>query len=406
VRILHVTPYYAQAWAYGGIPRVVSILAAGQARRGHQVTVCTTDACDARSRLARPEASRPLGPWPRSIADGVELRIFPNLSNAAAYHLQAFMPLAMPRYLRRKARDFDVAHVHGCHNLPGIWAADGCRRAGVPYVLSPHGTAPLIERRRAAKWLLRVILGRRVIPDAARLIATTEAERFQLLALGADRERISVVPNPISAAELDQPTVRGAFRARFGVPWKELVVYLGRMSPRKRLDVLISAFALLDRPNAGLVLAGNDMGSEAGLRRLIEQKGIGQRTLFTGLLRGRERIEALADADVVAYPGRHEIFGLVPIEALGCGSPVVVAGDSGCGEVVRATGGGLVVPEGDPVALSRALATVLENPIDWRAAARRAGVSVGQRFAEAAIGAQLESVYQAARTTAYGVSSP
>ena len=152
MRILHVTPYSADAWAYGGIPRLVAALTRGLARRGHRVTICTTDACDASSRLSSaPHGIARFGPWPlRHTPDGVDVRVFPNLSNVLAYHLQLFTPLGLGRYLSEHARDFDVAHLHACRNLPGAIAASRLRRAGVPYVLAPNGTAPLIERRIAA----------------------------------------------------------------------------------------------------------------------------------------------------------------------------------------------------------------------------------------------------------------
>jgi glycosyltransferase involved in cell wall biosynthesis len=167
------------------------------------------------------------------------------------------------------------------------------------------------------------------------------------------------------------------------------------MTPRKRLDLLVSAFARLARPSAGLVLAGNDMGVAEALRPLIARLGIGGRTLFTGLLRGRERLEALTDANVLAYPGHHEIFGLVPLEALLCGTPVVVADDSGCGEVIRAIGGGHVVANGDVDALTNALEELLDRPAEARAAAMRARANVERRFAVDGVCAELETVYQA-----------
>src|SRR6185503_1445919 len=75
VRILHVTPYSADAWAYGGIPRLVAALTRGLARRGHRVTICTTDACDASSRLSgTPHGIARFGPWPlRHTPDGVDV---------------------------------------------------------------------------------------------------------------------------------------------------------------------------------------------------------------------------------------------------------------------------------------------------------------------------------------------
>jgi glycosyltransferase involved in cell wall biosynthesis len=111
-----------------------------------------------------------------------------------------------------------------------------------------------------------------------------------------------------------------------------------------------------------------------------------------GLLKGHERLQLLADADVVVYPSEHEIFGLVPLEALLAGTPVVVADDSGCGEVVGATGGGLVVA-GSEDAFRQGIDAVLRHPDVWRPAATAAGLVVRERFGADAVGAQLEDVY-------------
>jgi len=123
-----------------------------------------------------------------------------------------------------------------------------------------------------------------------------------------------------------------------------------------------------------------------------ETTGVTGRTRFVGLLQGAARLELLADADVVVYPSEHEIFGLVPLEALLVGTPVVVSDDSGCAEVVRQVGGGLVVP-GRETDLARAIDTVLERPAEWQAAARSAGDGVRVRFGAETIGARLEELY-------------
>jgi glycosyltransferase involved in cell wall biosynthesis len=385
VRILHVTPFYERAWAYGGIPRVVASLAHGQASRGHEVTVCATDACDAEHRLSGPEHER--------SGDGIELRVFRNLSNAAAYHLQFFVPLGFDDWLRQHAGEFDIAHLHGCHNLPGALAAARLAPAGVPYVLEPHGTAPRIERRRFAKWIFDHTFGRHVIPRASRLLAVTEAERTQLQQLGISDERIRVIPHPIDL-EPTRAVENGRFRDRFSLKWKEIVLFLGKLTPRKNVELLVDAFAsLLPRP-AGLVIAGNDMGAGRAIRRRVEARGLGDRTLFTGLLRGQERLEALADASVVAYPGHHEVFGLVPIEALLCGTPVVVSDDCGCGEVISQTGGGRVVAQGNRGALTEAMSTILSQPAEWRAAAETARERVRTAYDAESVFSRLDRLYR------------
>jgi glycosyltransferase involved in cell wall biosynthesis len=404
LRVLHVTPYSAQAWAYGGIPRLVDAMVSGLAAAGHEVTVCTTDAGDDASRLRRTgqagQTGRAWRAWDADTrADGVVVRVFPNISNRLAYHAQFFTPIGLHTFLRRHRHRFDVAHLHACRNLPGIIAGSHLRAAGIPYVVAPNGTAPIIERRHAAKRLFDVVAGNRLLSGAAALLAVTEAERRQLLALGVAESRIHVIPNPIDVRPfLDlpghaQPNQDAASPARHPLT----VAYLGKLTPRKRVDVLIRALGRLrtvDPRYAGvrLVIAGNDLGAGPALRALVDDCGLRDAVTFTGLLRGEERLRVLAAANVVAYASEDEIFGLVPLEALLCGTPVVVAGDSGCGEVIRQVGGGLSVAPGDATALAGALATVLQRgpagkQVDDAAARIRA------RFSHHVVTSQLEDLY-------------
>ncbi len=379
------TPYFVDAWAYGGIPRLAHTLARGLARRGHHVTVCTTDVRDAVSRTRAPARI--------CTHDGVEVCTFANVSNALAYHLQLFLPRGLHTFMERHAASFDVAHLHACRNLPGVIAARHLRLSRVPYLVAPNGTAPRIERRRIAKLAFDAIAGRRVMRHAARVLAVSAAERRQLASLGIPDARVRVVPNPVDLDEFADPPARGAFRQRLGRTLEDgLVLFLGRLSPRKRLDVVVRAFARLADPRAHLVIAGNDMGAERAARALARDLGVSSRTTFAGLLAGRSRLEALTDADVVVYPSEHEIFGLVPMEALLAGTPVVVADDSGCGDVVRAAGGGRVVRLGDVDALAAAIRAVLDNPAGWRAAADAAKPRIRAAFGDVVIG-RIEAVY-------------
>src|SRR5439155_17561851 len=246
LRVLHVTPYSADAWAYGGIPRLADALTRGLARLGHHVTVCTTDACDEWSRLGTDAPRERLRGWPATrTADGVTLQVFPNLSNHCAYHWQLFLPLGFAGYLQRSAASFDVAHLHACRNVPGAMAAHHLRRAGVPYMLAPNGTAPRIERRRFAKRVFDLAIGTRVVRGAARVIAVSDAERVQLRTIGVAPDAIRVVPNPIDLDEFNPPPARGNFRRRLATTSGPIVLFLGRLTPRKRLDVLVRAFARL-----------------------------------------------------------------------------------------------------------------------------------------------------------------
>ena len=172
--VLHITPYGADAWSYGGIPRVADTLTRSLVQRGHDVTLCATDVCSRTSRL-RPSSERRwyLRPWnDGDTTTGVTTHIFPNLSNGLAYHWQLFTPVGLAGFVRRHAARFDVAHLHAYRNLPGVIAARELRRQRVPFILAPNGTAPRIERRRLLKRAFDGLGGDIVLRHASRITAS------------------------------------------------------------------------------------------------------------------------------------------------------------------------------------------------------------------------------------------
>lgn len=364
MRVLQVTPSFYPAWAYGGIPRCVYELSRSLVRLGDEVTVWTTDALDETRRVAARE----------QVVAGTRVRYFPNLSNRLAYRHQLYLPLGMWAYAQRHLGGFDVVHVHSHRHLLQqiVWA--GARRAGRPYVFTGNGTVPRIERRQLAKRIVDALGARAFLHRAAACIAVSDAEVAHYREAGVPRRRIVVIPNglPLDAFETLPP--RGSFRRAHGLDGAPLVVFVGKITPRKGLDVLLRALAHLPE-NVHLAVAGNFMMPEEPIRQLVRELGLTERVRFAGLLIEREKLAAYVDADVVAYPSANEIFGLVAGEALLCGAPVVVCDDSGCGQMVRAAGGGLLVPYGEPVALAGALRTLLED----RAQRERCALN-GRRF--------------------------
>jgi glycosyltransferase involved in cell wall biosynthesis len=161
--------------------------------------------------------------------------------------------------------------------------------------------------------------------------------------------------------------------------------------------VLLRALARLPAA-VRLVVAGNFMMPQAPIRAIVEELHLQDRLLFPGLLLGDDRNAAYVDADVVAYPSTDEIFGLVAVEALMCGAPVVVCDDSGCGEVVRAAGAGRVVPYGDPGALAIALQALLDDPAERARCAATGRRHVETHFGWAHIAAQTRALYEGVLT--------
>jgi glycosyltransferase involved in cell wall biosynthesis len=377
LRILHVAPYFVNAWAYGGIPRVAAALTRGLARRGHHLTVCTTDVHDATHRM----------PAQQGDSD-IDVRVFRNLSNRLAFSWQLYLPVGVRPFLRDAIRGFDIVHIHAHRHALQAAAAAACRHAGVPYVLSPNGTAPRLERRLAAKRLWDAAWGDRDLRDAARVLAVSAAERAQLSALGVPADRVATLPNPVDLDEFEADIVD---RHPASPP---RVAFLGKVTPRKRLDVLVRAMAAVARTDARLAIAGSDMGGLDRATRLAVALGLGSRLDRAATLAGRARLEWLRSADVVVYPSAQEVFGLVPLEALLVGTPVIVADDSGCGQIIGPLDGAQVVTPGDVRALTAAIDRVLADPPRWRAAARRAAVEIRGRYGADTIATELEAIYR------------
>ncbi len=383
MRILHVTPSYYPAWAYGGIPRCTYELCTALTRIGLDVTVWTTDVLDATQRIL--ERDR--------VVQGVRVRSFPNASNDLAYSRQLYLPRGLWAHARRHIGDFDLVHIHSHRHILEAIVARAARRAGRPYVFTGNGTVPPIERYVAVKQLIDALGFRAVLRRAAACIAVSEAETSHYRAAGVAPERISVIPNGLPLEYFRGPFTRGAFRQTYGLSDVPLVVFVGKITPRKGLDVLVRALALLP-PGVHLAIVGNFMMPEEPIRRLVAELGLTDRVRFVGLLVEEEKLAAYVDADVVAYPSVDEIFGLVPAEALLCGAPVVVCDDSGCAEVVGAAAGGLLVRYGDVEALARALRTLLEDPDLRRRYAASGRFYVEQHLGWNQIAAETRALYE------------
>lgn len=379
LNLLHVVPYYEGAAAFGGIPRVAGRLCRGLAAAGHRVEVWTTDAYGTTERA----------PWPASFErDGVRVRVFRNLFPKAAFHEQLFLPPKMVWAAQRNRTPFDLIHLHAHRNLPevlGTWLA---KRMGVPYVLTPNGTAPNIERRHTSKRLFDAVVGKRILHHARMVFAVSHAERNRLQASGVPADRITVVPNPIDLEEFESRPREG-YRKH-----PKQIVYLGKTTVRKRVDTLLRAVAKLPA-TVTLVIAGSHLSDREALIELVRTLGIPDRVRFVDVLDGEDRLRLLAEASVVAYAGEQEVFGLVAMEAILMGTPVVVANDSGCGEVIDQVGGGRLVTPGDVDALTDALQYLLEthrseeNTRDIQTA----GQKLRARFGIQQVSLELANVY-------------
>jgi glycosyltransferase involved in cell wall biosynthesis len=268
----------------------------------------------------------------------------------------------------------DVVHVHGIWEDIQHYAARAARAAGVPYLVTPHGMLDRWSLRQ--KWLKKQLYllwrGRRNLRNAAAVHCTSRAEAEQVEALRLGPASL-VEPLGIDWSEFDPLPPRGTFRAAYprlgDLP---LIVFLGRVHPGKGVEHLIPALSACANRQAMLAVVGPDSrGYRGAMEALAASQGVGDRVLFTGMLRGSDRVAALADADLFALPSDHENFGVSVVEAVAAGTPVIISEHVNIQKEITDAGVGAVAGT-DPIALARVLDEWLGDAPRRRAAAERA----------------------------------
>jgi glycosyltransferase involved in cell wall biosynthesis len=342
-RILKVTQSYYPFLERGGPAVKVRALARGLARRGHSVTVLTSDlGIKGSMKLTGGMARTPEG-W-RFEEDGVETHYL--------FARGSFRSLTWnPGILRfcRKWLKFDIVHIYGTYDLLGPSVARACRERDIPYLLEPMGMFRPMVRNLALKWVYRQLLGESVVRGAARLVATSLQECRELIEEGITSRKIIVRRNGIEMPALSP--LAGTFRSHWKIPQDALLVlFLGRIVSKKSPELLLEAFDAWRRssPLAQsliLVFAGpfEDGNYRESLQSQVKRLGLVASVLFTGPLYGDVKWSALADADIFVLPSQNENFGNAAAEAVACGTPVIVTDRCGIAPLIDGRAG-LVIP--------------------------------------------------------------
>jgi glycosyltransferase involved in cell wall biosynthesis len=396
LNILHLTPYYAPAYAFGGVTRAVEGMARSLVARGHTVTVLTTDALSQHERYTGARDA---------VQDGVRVVRVPNRSVWLRGRLNLSTPLGMGKIAESLLAQADVLHVHEFRTAENLLVLPVAARHGVPIALSPHGTLTHSTGRGAFKWVWDRLLSPRMAQRISAVIGLTVAEvaeakaAWQSFDIEPAHTHFAVVPNGVDMHEFDDPldatggssfrSLRAPFRQRFGIAEDAPVcLFMGRLQARKGVDVLARAFRQADVPGARLVIAGPDEGMMAHLQPMIDP-----RITLAGFLSGTDRLAALAAADVFCLPARGEGLSMASLEALAAGLPVILSPGCNLPEAAEAGAGMIVEPQIVP--LAAALGELLSDPVRrarMGAAARRLAQ---ERFTWGKVAAGQESVYQA-----------
>ncbi|MFC9770609.1 MULTISPECIES: glycosyltransferase [unclassified Pseudarthrobacter] len=359
----HASPLAALGGVDSGGQNVhVAALSEALARRGHQVTVYTRrDATELPARV--------------KVGPGFDV-----------VHVDAGPPRHVPKdellpfmgeLADGVARDWDQRPpdvVHGHFWMSGLAALDAARRAGsgyrVPVIQTFHALGTVKRRHQGAedtspqerRWLEPGV-GR----SADRIIATCSDEVFELKAMGIGTGKISIAP---CGVDLDVFGPEGPVDAK---PRSHRILSVGRLVPRKGVDLVIRAlphlraagFADVELLIVGGGLDSGALHSDPEVRRLLDlaaELGVQDQVVLEGQVPRGDMPGIFRSADAVVCAPWYEPFGIVPLEAMACGVPVVASAVGGLRDTVVDHATGLHVPPRDPEAIASALAMLLGNP--------------------------------------------
>ncbi len=389
----HASPLAALGGVDAGGQNVhVAALSTALARRGHRVTVYT--------RRDSPDLPAKVRVQPR--LEVVHVDAGP-ATHVPKDELLPFMEALADGVVQDWGRTPpDI--VHGHFWMSGIAALNAARSepAGfrVPMVQTFHALGTVKRRHQGAddtsppeRRFLEPSVGR----SADRIIATCSDEVFELKAMGIDTGKVSIAP---CGVDLDLFTSEGPADARSG---PHRILSVGRLVPRKGVDLVIRSLPYLKAAGFAdvelLIVGGGAGGQDPEAQRLLDlaqDLGVADQVELRGQV-PRDAMPAIfRSADAVACTPWYEPFGIVPLEAMACGIPVVAAAVGGLTDSVVDHGTGLHVPPKDPAAIAEALATLLASPA-LRAKLGRAGERRAKaRFSWNRIAAETEKAYQLA----------
>jgi len=309
------------------------------------------------------------------------------------------------RYARNQRTAYDIVHAN--FFMSGLVAQQVRSVLGIPYVITFHALGKV---RRLAQGAAdgfpdeRVALEQRLLHDADCIIAECRQDRTDMVRLyGADRARIEIVPCGFDPGQLWP--VRDGARQWMGLDPEEFVVLqLGRMVPRKGIDTVIEGVAALARKHgvqARLLVVGGAAPPGSGrdtpeltrLMALAEHLGVQHQVTFTGPKAPDELRYWYSAADVFVTTPWYEPFGITPVEAMACATPVIGAAVGGIKSTVLDGQTGYLVPPRDPELLADRLALLHADP----AAARRLGEQGWRRahryYTWRSVAARIAAVY-------------
>lgn len=370
MKILQVIPFFSPK--FGGSFTAFYNLSIKLAEMGHEITIITSDL----------NFSKPYSEFNSDITGKIEVKSFKSF-NIGFF---IFTPY-MAEWLNQNLKDYDIIHLHNFRSYQNVVVSKYAKKYDIPYIIQPHGSAKIIGKKNSKK-LFDYIWTNNIVKNSKKIISVSKTEEKQLIGLGIAEEKIETIYNGINIGKfnVDCSSKKSDKESQ--------IVFLGRINKFKGIDFLIKSFkeVLKEFNNLKLIIAGPDDGNKKDLIKLIKKLKIDDKVTFMDFV--EDVNEVYHSADLLVYPASYEIFGLVPFEAIMCGTPVIVTKNCGCGEIITESNGGYTVDYGDINGLKKAIIFALKNREDSQNKVKNGQKFVLDKLNWKLAGENFENIYE------------
>ncbi len=337
--------------APGGAETVVRAYSEGLQSKGHNVEVITTDLYTETPFVKKKMPSEVSGiPVSRHSAYSI--------SGEAHYVLA---PGMVTSFLKKKA---DIIHTHsyGYFQNHAAWIKE--RFQSTPWVITPHFHPSWSmwggSKRRTLRDFYDTVVGKSTLESADLITCVSKHEKEMLIKeIGLKDDNIKIIYNGIYWKDWEKLPDKELFRTKYPNVSDKFIIFAGRLATNKGIHDLIEAVSIEESERFDLVVMGADMGLGGDLDKLALSKNVKMHRI--GHVDDPIYRSALSAAEVLVLPSEYEAFGIVLLEAAAAQTPVVAARVGGTPEAMSEGKNGLLVEYSDPVSLSKAIFTILDD---------------------------------------------
>jgi glycosyltransferase involved in cell wall biosynthesis len=333
MKILQVIPYFVPAYGYGGPVKVCFDISKELVKRGHRVTVVTTDALDARKRVGKT----------RENINGIEVIRFRNLSNWLAKNRNGFFPLGFKKWLRKNISQYDVVHCHDFFTYQNLVVSQICAKKKIPFIIQPHGSLCSV-RQKSRSFTAKKIFLKLFLPGlfkSSKIIALTQKEKDDITRIDNSlKNKITILPNGLKLNKFKKVSKIDLWK-KYNLPQENKIIgFIGRIQYIKGLDISLEILNKIKKEiNFTFLIIGPDEGQKGNLQRQAKKLGIEENIIFTGMLKGKEKLQVIKSCNLFLFLSRSEGLPMTVLEIAALGVPQIISKNCNVPEIEEFNGG-------------------------------------------------------------------